>query len=56
MSTVLGVLACAALFVTFGLLHRRSKPRIGCHACAGGECGSECPWKSTVREKADATR
>jgi hypothetical protein len=56
MSAVLGVLACAGLFVAFGLLHRRGRPRIGCDACAGSACVSDCPWKSVARETTDATR
>ena len=57
MSAVIGILGCVALFVGFGLLHRHGRrPRIGCNDCAGGECVSDCPWKSTVRETTDATR
>ncbi len=43
MSAVIGVLACAALFATFGLLHRGRRPRIGCAACDGA-CGRECRY------------
>jgi hypothetical protein len=43
MSAVIGVLACAALFATFGLLHRGRRPRIGCAAC-DGTCGRECRY------------
>lgn len=46
MSAVIGMLAGAALFAAFGLLHRGRRPRIGCAACDGA-CGRECRYDLT---------
>lgn len=45
MSALLGVTLCAALFVAFGLLHLRRRPKVGCGACGPDGCTTspECP-------------
>lgn len=43
MTALIGVLATAALFAAFGLLHRGRRPRIGCAAC-DGTCGRACRY------------
>ena len=39
MSTLLGIFAAVALFVTFGLFRRGREPERGCGSCTGGDCG-----------------
>ncbi len=53
MNALIGVLAAAALFAVFGLLHRGRRPRIGCAAC-DGTCGRTCRYD--LPESPDATR
>ncbi len=56
MSLVTGVLACAALFVMFGALHRGRRPRIGCAACPGDMCRRECLSENATVESIDVSR
>lgn len=46
MTALIGILASAALFAVFGLLHRGRRPRIGCAACDGA-CSSECRYDTS---------
>jgi len=53
MSLFAGVLACAALFGAFGLLHRGRRPRLGCAACPGDACQRDCFYRSDTGESTD---